>query len=87
LFADVFETLGIVLVIAALSAGAVVIVSPIVATSPSWILLGTWLFLRGIEGLSLRTICRRRNDRDIAGAVTGASFPHLFPPPRPRGGG
>jgi drug/metabolite transporter, DME family len=44
------------LVIAALSAGAVVIVSPIVATSPLWILLGTWLFLRGIEGLSLRTI-------------------------------
>ena len=56
LFAGVFETLGIVLVIAALSAGAVVIVSPIVATSPLWILLGTWLFLRGIEGLSLRTI-------------------------------
>jgi drug/metabolite transporter, DME family len=56
LFAGVFETLGIVLVIAALSVGAVVIVSPIVATSPLWILLGTWLFLRGIERLSLRTI-------------------------------
>jgi drug/metabolite transporter (DMT)-like permease len=56
LFAGVFETLGIVLVIAALSVGAVVIVSPIVATSPLWILLGTWLFLRGIERLSPRTI-------------------------------
>jgi drug/metabolite transporter, DME family len=56
LFAGVFETLGIVLVIAALSVGAVVIVSPIVATSPLWILLGTWLFLRGIERLTLRTI-------------------------------
>jgi drug/metabolite transporter (DMT)-like permease len=56
LFAGVFETLGIVLVIAALSTGPVVIVSPIVATSPLWILLGTWLFLRGIERLALRTI-------------------------------
>ena len=56
LFAGVFETLGIVLVIAALSFGQVVIVAPIVATSPLWILLGTWLFLRGIERLTLRTI-------------------------------
>jgi drug/metabolite transporter (DMT)-like permease len=34
----------------------VVIVSPIVATSPLWILVGTWLFLRGIEKLSLPTV-------------------------------
>jgi drug/metabolite transporter (DMT)-like permease len=54
--AGVFETLGILLVIMALSIGQVVIVSPIVATSPLWILLGTWLFLRGIESLNLRTI-------------------------------
>jgi len=33
-----------------------VIVSPIVATSPLWILLGTWIFLRGIERLTFRTI-------------------------------
>jgi drug/metabolite transporter (DMT)-like permease len=26
------------------------------ATSPLWILIGTWLFLRGIESLTLRTI-------------------------------
>jgi drug/metabolite transporter, DME family len=56
LFAGVFETLGIVLVIAALSFGQVVIVAPIVATSPLWILLGTWVFLRGIERLTWRTI-------------------------------
>lgn len=42
--------------IVALSVGSVVVISPIVATSPLWILLGTWLFLRGIEALSLRTI-------------------------------
>jgi len=51
-----FETLGILLVIIALSVGQVVIVSPIVATSPLWILVGTWLFLRGIESVTLRTI-------------------------------
>jgi drug/metabolite transporter (DMT)-like permease len=54
--AGVFETLGILLVITALSVGQVVIVSPIVATSPLWILLGTWLFLRGIESLTARTV-------------------------------
>ena len=56
LMAGVFETLGILLVIIALSVGQVVIVSPIVATSPLWILVGTWLFLRGIESVTLRTI-------------------------------
>jgi drug/metabolite transporter, DME family len=54
--AGAFETLGILLVIVALSIGQVVIVSPIVATSPLWILVGTWLFLQGIEKLSLRTV-------------------------------
>jgi drug/metabolite transporter, DME family len=56
LMAGLFETLGILLVIVALSVGQVVIVSPIVATSPLWILIGTWLFLRGIERLTLSTI-------------------------------
>ncbi len=56
LVAGCFETLGILLVITALSVGQVVIVSPIVATSPLWILVGTWLFLRGIESLTLRTV-------------------------------
>ena len=56
LMAGIFETLGILLVILALSGGPVVIVSPIVATSPLWILLGTGLFLRGIENLTLRTV-------------------------------
>jgi len=56
LMAGVFETLGILLVIVALSVGQVVIVSPIVATSPLWILVGTRLFLRGIESVTLRTI-------------------------------
>ena len=56
LLAGTFETLGILLVMLALSAGQVVVVSPIVATSPLWILLGTWLFLQGIERLTFRTV-------------------------------
>ncbi|HEX6007546.1 MAG TPA: DMT family transporter, partial [Burkholderiales bacterium] len=56
LIAGTFETLGILLVIVALSVGHVVVVSPIVATSPLWIVFGSWLFLRDIERLTLRTI-------------------------------
>jgi len=40
----------------ALSVGHVVLVSPIVATSPLWIVLGTWLFLRDVERLNWRTV-------------------------------
>jgi drug/metabolite transporter (DMT)-like permease len=54
--AGIFETLGILLVIVALSVGPVVVVSPIVATSPLWIVVGTGLFLRGIETLTLKTV-------------------------------
>ena len=56
IIAGSFETAGILLVIIALSVGHVVVVSPIVATSPLWIVLGSWLFLRDIERLTLRTI-------------------------------
>jgi len=50
------ETLGILLGIVALSVGQVVVVSPIIATSPLWVVLGSRLFLRDIERLTLRTI-------------------------------
>ena len=56
LLAGTFETLGILLVILALSVGHVVVVSPIVATSPLWIVLGTWLFLRDVEKVNWRTV-------------------------------
>lgn len=51
-----FETLGILLGITALSVGTVVVVTPIIATSPVWVLLGTVIFLRDIERLNLRII-------------------------------
>ena len=54
--AGAFETLGILLGIIALSVGQVVVVSPIIATSPLWIVLGSWLFLRDIERLTVRTV-------------------------------
>ncbi|HEX7231771.1 MAG TPA: DMT family transporter [Candidatus Binatia bacterium] len=54
--AGALETLGILLGIVALSVGQVVVVSPIIATSPLWIVLGSWLFLRDIERLTLRTL-------------------------------
>lgn len=56
LLAGFLETLGIFLVITALSLGRVVVVSPIVATSPMWVLVGTAIFLRGIERVSARTV-------------------------------
>jgi drug/metabolite transporter, DME family len=56
MIAGAFETLGILLGILALSVGQVVVVSPIIATSPLWIVLGSWLFLRDLERLTLRTI-------------------------------
>lgn len=54
--AGAFETLGILLVITALSIGEVVIVSPLVGISPLWVLLGTVLFLRDLERINWRTI-------------------------------
>jgi drug/metabolite transporter (DMT)-like permease len=56
IIAGALETLGILLGIVALSIGQVVVVSPIIATSPLWIVLGSWLFLRDIERLTLRTL-------------------------------
>ena len=56
LIAGSLETLGILLGIVALSVGQVVVVSPIIATSPLWVVLGSRLFLRYIERLTLRTI-------------------------------
>jgi uncharacterized membrane protein len=56
LIAGSLETLGILLGIVALSVGQVVVVSPIIATSPLWVVLGSRLFLRDIERLTVRTI-------------------------------
>jgi drug/metabolite transporter (DMT)-like permease len=56
LAAGLFETLGIVLVIHALAAGSVVVVSPLVGISPLWALLGAVIFLRDLERINARTV-------------------------------
>jgi uncharacterized membrane protein len=54
--AGLSETMGILLVITALGVGHVVIVSPFVAISPVWVLLGTVIFLRDLENVNSRTV-------------------------------
>lgn len=56
LSAGLCETAGILLNIMALSHGTVVVVSPIIATSPLWVLIASVVFLRDIERLNARTI-------------------------------
>jgi drug/metabolite transporter (DMT)-like permease len=51
-----FEAIGALLSLIALSTGRVVVVSPIVATTPLWNLLIAIVFLRGREEINLRTI-------------------------------
>jgi uncharacterized membrane protein len=51
-----FEAIGALLSLVALSTGRVVVVSPIVATTPLWNLLIAIVFLRGREEINLRTI-------------------------------
>ena len=50
------ETCGILLVITALGIGSVVTVSPLVGISPLWVLLGTVIFLRDLEQVSMQTV-------------------------------
>lgn len=52
----VFEGLGALLSLMALSSGRVVIISPIVATTPLWNLIIAIIFLRGKEEINARTI-------------------------------
>lgn len=54
--AGCFEALGVVLAFMALSVGRVVVVSPIVATTPLWTLLLTVILLRGHERVNRHTV-------------------------------
>ncbi len=51
-----FETIAAFLSLFAVSIGRVVVVAPIVATSPFWTLLLTVVFLRGLERVNVRTV-------------------------------
>lgn len=54
--AGCFEALGALLAMMALSVGRVVVVAPIVATTPLWTLLMILVLLRGQEQVSRRTV-------------------------------
>ena len=56
LTAAVLENVGFLLFNTALSVGPVVIVTPMVATQPMWVLVFTVVFLRSIEMVTLRTV-------------------------------
>lgn len=54
--ASLFESGGFLLFSAAVSLGPVVLIAPIMATTPMWVLLGSILLLRDLEKVTLRTI-------------------------------
>jgi uncharacterized membrane protein len=56
LWSGFFEALGALLTLVALTTGQVVIVSPIVATTPLFSLVISLIFLRGKEQVNGRTI-------------------------------
>ncbi len=56
IIAGVFEALGIWLGIASLSFGTVMVVTPIVATSPMWVLIFSTVLLRGVERVTPRIV-------------------------------
>ena len=54
--AGLCETFGFLLFTAALGVGPVVLVSPMIATTPMWVLLGTALIMQDVEQLNYRTV-------------------------------
>jgi drug/metabolite transporter (DMT)-like permease len=53
--ASLFETVGFLLFSAAVSLGQVVLIAPIMATTPIWVLLGSLVLLRDLDKVTLRT--------------------------------
>lgn len=54
--AGLTDNLGVFLTLAALQGGAVSVVAPLAGVSPIFMLLLSWLFLRGIERLTARVV-------------------------------
>ncbi len=54
--AGLFEAVGGAAILYALNAGEVVVIAPITATLPMWILLGTVIFLRDVERVTRATV-------------------------------
>lgn len=56
IIASLFENLGFLLFITAFGLAPVAVVSPLIATSPMWVVLATLVIFRDLERVSLRTI-------------------------------
>ena len=54
--ASLFETVGFLLFSAAVSLGPVVLIAPIMATTPMWVLVGSIVLLRDLEKVTWRTV-------------------------------
>ncbi len=54
--ASLFETVGFLLFSAAVSLGPVVLIAPIMATTPMWVLIGSIVLLRDLEKVTWRTV-------------------------------
>jgi len=70
----------LLLVLYALSFGRVVMVTPLTATLPLWVVIGSKLFLRDVEKITTRTGHRRdsrgrRHHRHIAGRELSGNSP------------
>ena len=50
------ESLGLLLVLYALSFGPVIMVTPLTATLPLWVVIGSKIFLRDVEKITARTV-------------------------------
>jgi uncharacterized membrane protein len=64
---SLFETVGFLLFSTAVSIGQVVLIAPIMATTPMWVLLGSILLLRDLEKVTLHTALG-------SGAVVGGTI-------------
>jgi len=54
--ASLLETVGFLLFSAAVSLGPVVLIAPIMATTPMWVLIGSIVLLRDLEKVTWRTV-------------------------------
>ena len=52
----VFESLGLLLVLYALTYGTVVMITPLTSTLPLWVVIGSKLFLRDVEKITPQTV-------------------------------
>ncbi|MBI2360863.1 MAG: DMT family transporter [Deltaproteobacteria bacterium] len=71
--AALFETMGFLLFVAALSVGPVVLVAPFIGTTPMWVLIGVVILMRDIEKVNSRTVAGTL--LTVAGTIVISVYP------------